>query len=170
MKNPLDASVPGATPAPTAQQLKPWTAGRSGNPAGRPPLGQALAELVRDHTSDGLDVVILLRDAVRDGVVRTIDPGSRKVSTTPVTFRDRLAAAELLLARGWGGPVQQLRSETVQLTIDGDLAGLTTAELRDRVEALRELAGIEHQGVDVEHQDVELEPGDSELTTTPGQA
>ena len=127
------------------ENLQPWSAGQSGNPAGKPRLSTGLAKLVRDCTDDGLDIVYFLRDAVRDGVVRTVDASNRKVSTTPVTFRERLSAAEVLLDRGWGSPVQELvtESRSVAINVDADLATLSVDELQARVATLKELVAAE---------------------------
>lgn len=71
-----------------------FKAGQSGNPGGRPkvvlPDGRTLAEVARDHT---LKAVKTLVDVMEDD------------GAPPVA---RVGAANAILDRGWGKPLQQL--------------------------------------------------------------
>ncbi len=69
--------------------LKPWRPGQSGNPAGRPRAVLAVRDLAREHTTEAVEKLVhLMRHAESEQVQH--------------------AAAESLLSRGWGKPVQSL--------------------------------------------------------------
>ena len=71
----------------------PFVKGQSGNPSGRPkillPDGRSLKDLAREHTEDA---VLTLLDVMKD-------------ASAPK--KDRIAAAEAVLDRGWGKPTQE---------------------------------------------------------------
>ena len=68
-------------------QTMPWINGQSGNPTGRPKAGKAVSELARKHT------------------VRSINRLARLVSRGAEA--SAVQAAQVLLAYGWGRPVQR---------------------------------------------------------------
>ena len=69
--------------------------GESGNPNGRPKKGFSLAEIVREKTNDGADVV--------DFLIKVVNGRVRKAK-----LADRIHAAEVLLDRGFGKPLQSV--------------------------------------------------------------
>jgi hypothetical protein len=75
-----------------AQQrgLRPWRAGQSGNPGGRP---KGLAALCREHTPEAVETL-----------VRALRSDDERVAVT---------AASVLLDRGWGKPVQGASDEDI---------------------------------------------------------
>ena len=108
----------------TSKNLPQFQPGQSGNPSGRPKLGVALAEKVRKATKDGNAIVKLLVEIAEGGL-------EAKIS-------DRLAAAEMLLSRGWGEAVTQMEV-TADVQVQHSLADFDTAELRELVAMRRKL-------------------------------
>lgn len=70
-----------------------WKPGQSGNPKGRPPEGYTIAELARAITRDGQIPIAFLADVCLGKV-----PGAK--------VTDRVLAANSLLDRAWGRPIQ----------------------------------------------------------------
>ena len=118
------------------EQLEPyqWVPGKSGNPTGRPKLGTALAEKVRKATRDGGSLIRLLTDIAGGHLPEA------KVS-------DRLAAADILLNRGWGKAIQQVDMD-VDVNITHHLDAFTTQQLRDLLSLQQEVKGEEQQVVE----------------------
>ena len=108
----------------TSKNLPQFQPGQSGNPSGRPKLGVALAEKVRKATKDGNAIVKLLVEIAEGGL-------EAKIS-------DRLAAAEMLLSRGWGKAVTQMEV-TADVQVQHSLSDFDTAELRELVAMRRKL-------------------------------
>lgn len=74
----------------SAGNLRPFPKGQSGNPAGRPKGAAALAQRIRRETKNGAILVDYLLDAVQHSK----------------SGKERIDAATLLLAYGFGKPVQ----------------------------------------------------------------
>ena len=108
----------------TSKNVPQFQPGQSGNPSGRPKLGVALAEKVRKATKDGNAIVKLLVEIAEGGL-------EAKIS-------DRLAAAEMLLSRGWGKAVTQMEV-TADVQVQHSLSDFNTAELRELVAMRRKL-------------------------------
>ena len=108
----------------TSKNVPQFQPGQSGNPNGRPKLGVALAEKVRKATKDGNAIVKLLVEIAEGGL-------DAKIS-------DRLAAAEMLLSRGWGKAVTQ-REVTADVQVQHSLSDFNTAELRELVAMRKKL-------------------------------
>ena len=108
----------------TSKNIQQSQPGQSGNPGGRPKLGVALADKVRKATKDGNTIVKLLVQIAEGGL-------EAKIS-------DRLAAAEMLLSRGWGKAVTQMEV-TADVQVQHSLSDFNTAELRELVAMRREL-------------------------------
>ena len=98
--------------------------GQSGNPSGRPKLGVALAEKVRKATKEGNSIIRLLVEIADGGL-------EAKIS-------DRLAAAEMLLSRGWGKAVSQIEV-TADVQVQHSLSDFNTVELRELVAMRKKL-------------------------------
>ena len=108
----------------TSKNIQQFQPGQSGNPGGRPKLGVALAEKVRKATKDGNTLIRLL--------VEIADGGQEaKIS-------DRLAAADMLLSRGWGKSVSQVEV-TADVQVSHTLSDFNTAELRELVAKRKKL-------------------------------
>lgn len=73
---------------------KTWKPGQSGNPGGRSPRvgpnGESIAELARAHTTEALATLVEVCNA-KTG-----------------EHRDRIAAANAILDRGWGKPKESM--------------------------------------------------------------
>ena len=108
----------------TSKNIQQFQPGQSGNPGGRPKLGVALADKVRKATKDGNAIVKLLVEIAEGGL-------EAKIS-------DRLAAAEMLLSRGWGKAVTQMEV-TADVQVQHSLSDFDTAELRELVAMRRKL-------------------------------
>jgi len=108
----------------TSKNIQQFQPGQSGNPGGRPKLGVALADKVRKATKDGNAIVKLLVEIAEGGL-------EAKIS-------DRLAAAEMLLSRGWGKAVTQMEV-TADVQVQHSLSEFNIAELRELVAMRREL-------------------------------
>jgi hypothetical protein len=108
----------------TSKNIQQFQPGQSGNPGGRPKLGVALADKVRKATKDGNAIVKLLVEIAEGGL-------EAKIS-------DRLAAAEMLLSRGWGKAVTQMEV-TADVQVQHSLSDFNTAELRELVAMRRKL-------------------------------
>ena len=112
----------------TSKNIQQFQPGQSGNPGGRPKLGVALAEKVRKATKDGNTLIRLL--------VEIADGGQEaKIS-------DRLAAADMLLSRGWGKSVSQVEV-TADVQVSHTLSDFNTAELRELVAMRKKLVDEE---------------------------
>jgi hypothetical protein len=108
----------------TSKNIQQFQPGQSGNPGGRPKLGVALADKVRKATKDGNAIVKLLVEITEGGL-------EAKIS-------DRLAAAEMLLSRGWGKAVTQMEV-TADVQVQHSLSDFNTAELRELVAMRKKL-------------------------------
>ena len=108
----------------TSKNIQQFQPGQSGNPGGRPKLGVALAEKVRKATKEGNTIVRLLVEIADGGL-------EAKIS-------DRLAAAEMLLSRGWGKSVSQIEV-TADVQVSHTLSDFNTAELRELVAMRKKL-------------------------------
>ena len=73
------------------QRGRPFVKGQSGNPSGRPPGAEGLAAQIRAKTNNGLEMIELMLEVMRD-TSRSIDR--------------RLEAATWLTDRGFGKPAQ----------------------------------------------------------------
>jgi hypothetical protein len=101
-------------PEPPGQAIVPrrpngtWLPGRTPNPGGRPRAGITVVSLARKHT----------RAAVETLAEIAADPKAKR--------KDRIAAAEALLNRGWGRPVIAVSEEQQQviLVIEGPDRGI----------------------------------------------
>lgn len=87
-----------------------WAKGQSGNPGGRSPRvgpnGETVAELARAHTKEAIDCLVeVVTGKFNDA-------------------RDRIAAANALLDRGWGKP-----KETVDLDARVEGAGVPVIQI-----------------------------------------
>ena len=92
---------------------RPFPAGVSCNPGGRP---RGLARLAREMTKDGEYPLQFLLN-VQQGKVKQ------------AKVRDRVAAAEILLDRGFGKSTQLMEAE-VQHTVETPYSGLNPDQLR----------------------------------------
>ena len=108
----------------TSKNIQQFQPGQSGNPGGRPKLGVALAEKVRKATKDGNTLIRLL--------VEIADGGQE------AKLSDRLAAADMLLSRGWGKSVSQIEV-TADVQVSHTLSDFNTAELRELVAMRKKL-------------------------------
>ncbi|WP_426287517.1 hypothetical protein [Luteibacter sp. E-22] len=83
-----------------------WGKGKSGNPGGRSPRvgpnGESIAELARAHTVEALATLV----AVCNGDVGKPDKDNPKL--TLIEAKDRIAAANAILDRGWGKPKESV--------------------------------------------------------------
>lgn len=84
---------------------KTWQKGQSGNPGGRSPRvgpnGETVAELARAHTATAIQCLV----DVCAGKVGKID---KDTGVMVIEARDRIAAANALLDRGWGKPKESV--------------------------------------------------------------
>jgi hypothetical protein len=85
-----------------ARSSTTFKAGQSGNPHGRPAVAKNIQELARQHTSESVEALLA---ALRN-------PG------------ERVRAAEVLLAYGYGRPIQ-----TQNIRVISDWAELSDAEV-----------------------------------------
>jgi len=108
----------------TSKNIQQFQPGQSGNPGGRPKLGVALAEKVRKATKEGNTLIRLLVEIADGGL-------EAKIS-------DRLAAADMLLSRGWGKSVSQVEV-TADVQVQHSLADFNTVELRELVAMRKKL-------------------------------
>jgi hypothetical protein len=99
-----------------------WAKGQSGNPGGRPRIMRDVQALARQYSNEAIRTLgeLMRSDAAPPGV--------------------RVRAAELLLDRGWGRPLQASVSTNL------DVRQLTDAELIEIIlegQAMRELPALE---------------------------
>lgn len=101
-----------------------WKKGQSGNPKGRPPEAPVteIRELAKRHTPAALKVLV---EALKDDNGRT-----------------RIAAAEVLLDRGWGKATQHIEANV------NVIDQLSHEDKRALLEALGALAGSEEPAGD----------------------
>ncbi len=99
---------------------KPFTAGQSGNPGGRPRLPDDVKALARSYT----------RKAIETAAEIMLNPEE--------TGTARMSAVNTLLNRGWGMPAQHVTTE--------NLGNLSDAELRAELAAA--VAELRHGGLD----------------------
>lgn len=74
--------------------LKPWKPGESGNPGGRPKQVVTLTELARTHTKAAVETLVAIMQ----------DPNEAGAS--------RVTAANSILDRAWGKPMQMVLANT----------------------------------------------------------
>jgi len=86
-----------------------WGPGQSGNPGGRPSLKNARA-IIEELTGESARTLYEMVVAV------ALDPPAKQEKRFgfAATFADRLAAARVLLERGWGAPRQVLSTSQPQ--------------------------------------------------------
>lgn len=133
----------------------PFPKGVSGNPAGRPRSGEALAEYIRQvHGEDARRLVDRLTTiALDDGDIRdrmrpilqtagvkpkvlndTLDELCKVAMTAHVDIKMALAAAGIILERGYGRPPQEIALTSGE----GDVMNLSPEDLAARVAVLAE--------------------------------
>jgi formiminotetrahydrofolate cyclodeaminase len=83
--------------------------GKSGNPGGRPRVDYSLRDLARTHTEDAIKTLAAI-------MMRAKSPAAARV-----------AAAAILLDRGWGKPLQPVENRNLNVNINLD--SLSDAEL-----------------------------------------
>jgi hypothetical protein len=72
--------------------LRPWKPGQSGNPNGRPKEAFHVRDLARGHTEEAITTLVtIMRSSKQD--------------------KARAQAAQALLDRGWGKPIQEMWHE-----------------------------------------------------------
>lgn len=108
--------------------------GSTGNPGGRP---KGLAAAVREATREGINIVEFLVEAMAGRMMvasaaKANEPAAQ--AFIPVEPKDRIKAAEILLDRGFGKPLQTI-------DVGGQIAGsspaaMTTGERQARIEQL----------------------------------
>jgi hypothetical protein len=107
----MDQSRPRKAPTPGS-----WKPGKSGNPAGRPRKGDALAEAIRAEVSPQ-ELIAVAREVIADAKA----PGSV-----------RLQAATFLAERGYARPAERHEVAVGQAVDDEpDLSGLTMEQLHE---------------------------------------
>jgi hypothetical protein len=94
---------------------KPWLfqKGQSGNPSGRPKGATELKRLAQEHTVDAIKKLVSI------------------MNNENAPFADQRGAAEQILNRGWGKPLQQM-----ELGKPGDFAEMSDAEVDDAISML----------------------------------
>ncbi len=80
----------------------PWAKGHSGNPGGRPGVLKDIQEIARKHSLGSITTLVEIRDD----------------RTQPAAAR--VAAASIILDRGYGKPPQHLEGDIRQLHIIAD--------------------------------------------------
>ena len=104
-----------------------WAPGQSGNPGGRPGGVAAVRELARNHAAEAIEC--LLKE-MRQGD----------------TSHARIAAANALLDRGWGRPMQPLAGDAEEPPIEIAMSREQLAE-QAGARSMRPSGNGDHQGM-----------------------
>jgi hypothetical protein len=121
---------------------KPFEAGKTGNPNGRPVIPADVKALAREHTQLCIDTLVKL-----------VEKGNPTIRTR---------AAGMLLDRGWGKPVQPVNAN-VSTRRFADLTKLSMEELAEYERAAAKVAELEERAsppeLPVTSVNITIEPG-----------